>query len=145
MIEGKRHSLVKPSLQTPYHIDFNWWQQNDRDWRVYLRSYLSPEEQLVFSETSEEAKVDIVDPETGEVSQVDALQHVLIARYANRGDFINRNTSLTEAIFRLFLINGNIPLSVVEIAEKIGRSPNTVLQMLSGSRVYKGLRPCILN
>ena len=145
MIEGKRHSLVKPSLQTPYHIDFNWWQQNDRDWRVYLRSYLSPEDQLIFSEISEEAKVDIVDPETGEVSQVDALQHVLIARYSNRGDFISRNTSLTEAIFRLFLINGNIPLSVGEIAEKIGRSPNTVLQMLSGSRVYKGLRPCRLN
>ncbi|HLF91322.1 MAG TPA: hypothetical protein VI451_20425 [Anaerolineales bacterium] len=145
MIEGKRHSLVKPSLQTPYHIDFDWWQQNDRDWRVYLRSYLSPEDQLIFSEISEEAKVDIVDPETGEVSQVDALQHVLIARYSNRGDFISRNTSLTEAIFRLFLINGNIPLSVGEIAEKIGRSPNTVLQMLSGSRVYKGLRPCRLN
>ena len=145
MIEGKRYSLVKPSLQTPYHIDFDWWQQNDRDWRVYLRSYLSPEDQLIFSEISEEAKVDIVDPETGEVSQVDALQHVLIARYSNRGDFISRNTSLTEAIFRLFLINGNIPLSVGEIAEKIGRSPNTVLQMLSGSRVYKGLRPCRLN
>ena len=145
MIEGKRHSLVKPSLQTPYHIDFDWWQQNDRDWQVYLRSYLSPEDQLIFSEISEEAKVDIVDPETGEVSQVDALQHVLIARYSNRGDFISRNTSLTEAIFRLFLINGNIPLSVGEIAEKIGRSPNTVLQMLSGSRVYKGLRPCRLN
>jgi hypothetical protein len=145
VIEGKRYSLVKPSLQTPYHIDFDWWRQNDRDWRVYLRSYLAPEDQLTFSEISEEEEVDIVDPETAEVSRVDAMQHVLITRYANRSDFISRNTSMTEAIFRLFLTNGNAPLPVVEIAEKIGRSPNTVLQMLSGRRVYKGLRPCTLN
>jgi len=145
VIEGKRQSLVKPSLQTPYHIDFDWWRQSDRDWRVYLRSYLSPEDQVMFVDMSDSEQVDIVDPDTGEVSQVDALQHVLIARYANRSDFINRNTSITEAIFRLFLANGNAPLSVLDISEKIGRPPNTVLQMLSGGRVYKGLRPCFQN
>ena len=143
MIEGKRHSLVKPSLQSPYHIDFDWWRQNDQDWRVYLRNYLSSEDQLTFAKLAEDELVDIIDLETGEVSQVDAVQHVLITRYANRSDFINRNTSITEAIFRLFLANGNIPLSVIEISEKISRSPQTVLQMLSGGRVYKGLRPCI--
>ena len=142
MIEGKRHSLVKPSVQTPYHIDFGWWRQNDRDWRVYLRSYLSPEDQLTYASLAEDQLVDLIDSETGEVSQVDALQHVLIARYANRSDFINRNTSITEAIFRLFLANGNLPLSVSDISEKIGRPPQTILQMLSGARVYKGLRPC---
>jgi len=143
VIEGKRHSLVKPSLQSPYHIDFDWWRQNDQDWRVYLRNYLSSEDQLTFAKLAEDELVDIIDLETGEVSQVDAVQHVLITRYANRSDFINRNTSITEAIFRLFLANGNIPLSVIEISEKISRSPQTVLQMLSGGRVYKGLRPCI--
>ena len=142
MIESKRFSLVKPTIQTPYHIDFDWWRQNDRDWRVYLRSYLSPEDQATFANfASDEEKVDLVSEETGEVSQVDALQHVLITRYGSRNDFITQNTSVTEAIFRLFLANGNIPLSVMEISEKIGRSPSIILQMLSGVRVYKGLRP----
>ncbi|NJN44973.1 MAG: hypothetical protein HC806_09800, partial [Anaerolineae bacterium] len=94
MIQGKRHSLVKPTLQTPYHIDFDWWRQTDRDWRVYLRSYLSPEDQITYAEISEDEQVDIVDEDTGEVAQVDALQHVLISRYAKQGDFINQNTSI---------------------------------------------------
>jgi hypothetical protein len=145
LIEGKRQSLVKPTIQTHYHIDFDWWRQTDRDWRVYLRSYLSPEDQINYSEFSEDERVDIVDDDTGEVSQVDALQHVLISHYANRSDFINRNTSITEAIFRLFLANGNAPLTIIDISEKIGRAPNTVLQMLSGVRVYKGIRPCLNN
>lgn len=143
MIEGKRHSLVKPSIHTPYHIDFDWWKQNDRDWRSYLRSYLSPEDQLIYANSVDEQLVDLIDGETGEVSQVDAIQHLLIARYAHQGEFINRNTSITEAIFRLFLANGNLPLSISDISEKIGRPPHTVLQMLSGGRVYKGLRPCL--
>ena len=43
--EVKRFSLVKPTLQTPFHIDFEWWKQSDRSWRIYLRGYLSPEDQ----------------------------------------------------------------------------------------------------
>ncbi|MFQ5617311.1 MAG: hypothetical protein ACE5GO_12735, partial [Anaerolineales bacterium] len=64
MIEGKRPSLVKPTLQTPFHIDFNWWRQNDRNWRVYLRSYLSSEDQLVFDFSGEGKLIDLVDPDT---------------------------------------------------------------------------------
>lgn len=143
MIEGKRHSLVKPTILTPYHIDFDWWRQNGQDWHVYLRSYLSPEDQQTYTPLAEDKPIDLVDKETAEVSQVDALQHVLITRYSNRSDFINRNTSITEAIFRLFLVNGNLPLSIAEISEKIGRSPQTILQMLSSPRIYKGLRPYI--
>lgn len=143
MIEGKRYSLVKPSIQTPYHIDFSWWQQNGQDWHVFLRSYLSPEDQALYTDLTEDKPIDLVDPESGEVSQVDALQHILITRYANQNDFIKRNTSITEAIFRLFLVNGNLPLSIGEISEKIGRSPQTILQMLSSPRIYKGLRPYV--
>lgn len=142
MNEIKRFSLVKPSLQTPFHIDFNWWTEQNRDWRIFLRDYLSSEEQAMFENFSANDLVDLVDPDTGEVTQVEPLQHVLISRYASRNDFITRNTSVTEAIFRLFLTNGNTPLTVMEIAEKIGRSPTTILQLLAGREVYKGLRPC---
>ena len=144
MVASKRFSLVRPTLQTLYHIDFQWWSQSDRNWRVYLRNYLSPEDQQLFQGDNEE-RVDLIDPETAEVHQVDALQHILITRYANREDFIPPNASITEAIFRLFLANGNVPMTVIELAEKLGRPPATILGMLSGRQVYKGIRPCQVN
>ena len=139
--EMKRFSLVKPTLQTPFHIDFEWWSQNDRSWRIYLRGYLSEEDQEAFSDSEEVELVDLVDEETAEVHRVDGLQHLLITRYARREDFITETTSLIESIFRLLLANGNNPLTPEELAEKLGRPPRTILRTLSGPRVYKGMRP----
>lgn len=143
MTETKRFSLVKPTLQTPFHIDFEWWGQHDRDWRIYLRSYLSAEDQERFDQLDEGELIDLVDPETAEVHRVDGLQHLLISRYADREGFITETTSLVEAIFRLFLVNGNAPLTVEALSERLGRPAKTILHMLSGPRVYKGLRPCL--
>ncbi len=143
--EGKRFSLVKPTVQTPFHIDFEWWSQNDRSWRIYLRGYLSPEDQAAFSETDEVELVDLVDPDTAEVQQVDGLQHLLISQYAQRPDFITETTSMVESIFRLLLANGNNPMSAEELAERLGRPPNMILRTLSGPRVYKGMRPLPMN
>ena len=145
MLKSKGFSLVKPSLHTSFHIDFEWWRQNGRDWRVYLRSYLSPEDQQDYSESYQQELVDLVDPDTAEVHQVDGLHHLLISRHASRSDFITQSTSVTEAIFRLFLSRGNTPMSANELAERLQRSPTTILRMLSGRRVYKGIRPIIPN
>ena len=41
MVEPKKLSIVKPTPETPFHIDFDWWRENDREWRVHLRSLLS--------------------------------------------------------------------------------------------------------
>jgi hypothetical protein len=142
LTEVKRFSLVKPTSQTPFHIDFDWWRQSDRDWRVYLLNYLSPEDREAVADYGEQEKVDLIDPDTAEVQRVDALQHLLITRYAQRDDFITETTSLVEAIFRLFLTNGNTPLSAEELAERLGRPEATILRTLSGPRVFKGLRPC---
>jgi hypothetical protein len=38
-------SLLKPSIKTPFHIDFDWWKQNESDWHVFLSSLLCPEHQ----------------------------------------------------------------------------------------------------
>lgn len=144
MAEVKRISLVKPTLHTRYHIDFDWWKQNDRDWRVYLQSYLCPEHQEAFSSYDSEAQVDWVDPETAEVQQVDGLQNILINHCARQEGFIDPHTALVDAVFRLFLANGNVPLTPVEMAEQLGgRQPETLLRTLSGPRVYKGIRPCM--
>jgi hypothetical protein len=139
--EVKRYSLVKPTLNTPFHIDFDWWQQNDQEWRVHLRSCLPKELQQAFAE-AETDKVDWVDPETAEVQRVDGLQHTLINYAAKTPDFITMQTTMIESIFRILLSNGNTPLTPTELSERLNRPPMTILRTLSGRRVYKGIRAC---
>lgn len=143
MTEFKRISLVKPTIHTRYHIDFDWWSQNDRDWRVYLRGYLCPEHQVSLASVDLFSLVDWVDPETAEVQRVDGLQNVLITHCAKQQSFITQHSTLVDSVFRLFLANGNTPMSPVELAEELGRDANLLLKTLSGPRVYKGLRPCL--
>jgi len=143
LVEGKRVSLAKPGLQTPFHIDFNWWAKNDRDWRVYLRSNLCREHQIAFEQVDIEDKIDWVDPETAEVQRVDGLQNILITHCAKQPGFITEYSTLVDASFRLFLANGNTPMSVMELGERLGRPAETILRTLTGGRVYKGMRPCL--
>jgi hypothetical protein len=139
--EVRRFSLVKPTLQTRYHIDFDWWGQSDRDWRVHLSSLLCPEHQEAFSDFKADEMVDWVDPDTAEVQRVDGLQHVLISHCAKEAGFISERTALVDAVFRLFLANGNDPMTIADLAERLGRPPYVLLKTLSGGRVYRGLRP----
>lgn len=143
MADVKNFSLVKPTLQTRFHIDFDWWRQNDRNWRVYLRNFLCQEHQEAFSSINTNEEVDWVDPDTAEVQRVDGLQHILISHCAQQSAFITQQTTLVDSVFRLFLSNGNIPLTPEELSEQLGRDPRTILRTLSGARIYKGVRPCL--
>lgn len=142
MSEKKSFSLVKPTLDTPFHIDFNWWKQSDRDWRVYLRSLMCEEHQRTFATWQDDSMLDWIDPHTAEVKVVDGLQHTLMSHCALAPSFLSEKTSLVESVFRLFLINGNKPMSSHELSEKLGRPAMTILKTLAGLRVYRGLRPC---
>lgn len=139
--QGKRYSLLKPTLQTPFHIDFEWWRQNERDWHVYLRSLLCPEHQGALEELREGMMIDWVDPQTAEVKPVDGIQHLLMSHCARQPDFVTDHTALVEAVFRMFLTNDNTPMTSEELGARLNRPPETVLRTLSGPRVYKGLRP----
>lgn len=143
MTEGKRFSFIKPTTQTCFHIDFDWWSKNDRSWRVYLRSNLCPEHQQAFENLQVGDEVDWVDPVTAEVQVVDGLQHILITHCAKQPDFIPEHSTLVDAVFRIFLANGNMPLTPIELSERLGRPAETILKTLSGTRVYKGIRPCL--
>lgn len=143
MGEVKRYTFFKPTLQTRYHIDFNWWQQNDRDWRVYLQNNLCPEHREAYADYNAGEMIDWVDPNTAEVQQVDGLQHILITHCAKQDGFITERSALVDSVFRVFLANGNIPLSALELGERLGRPPDIILKTFSGLRVYKGIRPCM--
>lgn len=142
MPELKRFSLVRPSLQTKFHIDFDWWSQNDRDWRVLLESLLCPYHQDMLLGKPDAQTVDWIDPETAEVKVVDGVQHVLIKHCAREPGFITEHTAMVDAIFRLFLSNGNIPLTPLELASYLNRPAEVILRTLSSGRAYRGVRPC---
>lgn len=135
-------SLLKPNTKTPFHIDFEWWQQSERDWRVFLRSLLCPEHQEAFANVEEDQIIDWVDEKTAEVRPVDGIQHTLMSHCALQPDFVNERTAIVEAVFRTFLVNGNSPMSAEDLSRRLGRPADIILRTLTGPRVYRGLRPC---
>ncbi|HLA88247.1 MAG TPA: hypothetical protein VJL10_09500 [Anaerolineales bacterium] len=141
MTEGKRFSLVKPTVNTPFHVDFQWWKKNERDWHVYLRSLLCTDHQEAFSNVEEGETIDWVDPVTAEVKPMDGIQNAVITHCVKQPGFLTEQTALVEAVFRLFLTNGNIPMTSQELGTRLNRAPETILRTLAGPRVYKGLRP----
>jgi hypothetical protein len=143
MSEVRQFSLIKPTLQMPFHIDFDWWQANDRNWRIALLSMLCAEHQAAFSDLSEDQKIDWVDPETGEVRQIDGLQNILIQHCAKQPGFLDDHTAMVEAVFRVLLANGNMPMSAEELGARLNRPAEIILRTIAGPRVYKGLRPYV--
>jgi hypothetical protein len=134
-------SLLKPSVTTPFHIDFEWWKQNERDWHVFLRSLLCQEHQEAFANVEEDEIIDWIDPVTAEVKPVGGIQHILMTHCAFLPEFTGSHTAVVEAVFRIFLANGNVPMSAEEIGKKLGRPADTILRTIAGPRVYRGLRP----
>jgi hypothetical protein len=136
-------SVLKPNIQMPFHIDFDWWEQNDSDWHVFLRSLLCADHQQALSDVQECALIDWVDPRTGEVQPVDGIQHALMTHCALQPEFVDAHTAMVEAVFRLFLASGNQPMSAVDLSKKLNRPAETILRTLAGPRVYRGIRPVI--
>jgi hypothetical protein len=129
--ESKLKKLVRTTESTKFHIDYDWWELADRDLDVYLRSHLCAEHQSAFADINADEMVDTVHPETAEVSRVLGIQHTLLTP----------QTTLVNAVFRVFLSNGNNPLSPTELGERLNRPARMILRTLSGPRVYKGIRP----
>lgn len=134
-------SLLKPTIQTPFHIDFAWWERNDRDWHVFLRSLLCAEHQQLLADAPEDSMMDSIDAKTGEVLPVNGVQHALMTHCALQADFVGEHTTMVEAVFRVFLVNGNQAMSPEELSKQLNRPAQILLKTLAGPRVYRGLRP----
>jgi len=141
MNEVKKISLIKPTLETPFHIDFEWWRANDNNWHIALQSLLCPEHQEAYANLPEGLMIDWVDPESAEVRQLDGVQNTLISHCAKQPGFLDEHTALVDAIFRVLLANGNRPMSVDELGKHLNRPAVTILKTIAGPRIYKGLKP----
>lgn len=133
-------SLVRPTTETQFHIDFDWWRESDANWRIFLFEFLCEKHQEDFRDKADTVKIDAVDPETAEVKSVDGFLHELIHHCAKQPDFINETMPMVAQIFRIFLSNGNKPLSSDELAALINRPARTILATLTGPQIYKGIR-----
>ena len=136
-----KFSLVKPTVDTPFHIDFDWWQETDSNWRIFLLSFLCEKHQETFSDKSDSLKIDAVDLQTAEVHPVDGFLHTLMNHCAKMEDFIPDNLPLIGRIFRIFLANGNEPLTPQQLSEMVNKPARTILVTIGGYQVYKGIRP----
>ena len=84
---------------------------------------------------------DYIDDRTGEITRVDPTLHLIRSQNANDPNFITTRTPVAEAVFRVFLVNNNQPLSPLELSQRISRKPSEILAQLGGRVVYNGIRP----
>jgi hypothetical protein len=138
----QRLARFRPTVDTKFHIDYDWWEQSGKNFRIYLRDQLCEECRERFANYQNTEDVDWIDPDTGEVRRTDALRECLRTRCANDPSYINERLPLASACFRVFLANNNTPLSPNELHQLLPwKSPESILQTLSGGQVYFGLRP----
>jgi hypothetical protein len=117
-------------------IDLNWLKTNRRSFTVLARSSLCPK-------CRKKLKAD-----TAEMNAVDAFK--AIQGCCSRSDgFITQRLPFQETIFRVFLANGNKPMTLAELGEELKRrrgpdgsrtSPEYLGRVLKGD-VYYGIKP----
>ncbi len=132
----------RPSIHTKFNIDYDWWTENGKDVRVAVRGQLCPDCQSRFPDHRNTEAVDWVDPDTAEVVRGDALLQCLRSECALKPGFIGRENPVVTNIFRIFLLNGNQPLTPEDLQ---GQMPWTdasaILRTITAGSVYFGIRP----
>ena len=139
----KKPVYTKVTIDTPLFIDFEFWKSKEQNWRTLLSGYLCEDHYQQFKDAGDGVEIiDVVDPETGEISRKDVLIDCLFSHCARQNGFVPENGPLTDSIFRVFLSRNNQPLSSAELGEILNKNPNTILKTLT-SRVYRGIRPAL--
>lgn len=137
-------NLVRPTLDTLFHIDYGWWESAGRDLDLYMSQHLCDEHRAELGDHPDKStRLDWVDPATGQVLRVDKVQYTLLTHCSLQPDYVTERTSLVDGVFRALLAVGNRPMTPVELAERTSRSADTILRTLSGDEVYRGLRPYV--
>jgi len=135
--------FIKPTLDTPFHIDYEWWARQGLDLNVQLQAHLCAEHREAYAGQRLGEKIDWVDLETCQVNQVDGLQYVITTHCSKEPGYLLQAPTLLEGVFRVFLSNGNRPISPRMMAPLIGQRPEQILRVLVGRSSPKGLRPVL--
>lgn len=121
---------------TRWAIDLKWMKLNNRSLSILARDALCPKCQ-------KRLKID-----TGEVRAYDLLKATQNC-CSHSQDFITSSLPVQESIFRIFLANGNMPLTLEELNERLNqrrgpdvyKASSTILYRLLVNDQHYGLRP----
>ncbi len=133
--------FFRPTETTKFHIDYSWFEENGQDVRVLIYKCLTAEQQERVGAPGQSEMFDYVDDQTGEVQRFDQVLQIIRSENASNPDFVTQRTPVFEAAFRIFLLNNNIPLTAIDLANTMRRKSSEVLSQLSGRSVYNGIRP----
>jgi hypothetical protein len=104
----------------------NWYQKQGRSFATLATSRLCPTSRKKDKSKSEAT-----------------LLRTLKQCCSKREGFITTNMPLLEMMFRLFLANGNLPMTPTELAQQSGRPAELILRVMTGEQIYRGLRPIV--
>ncbi len=133
---------VKPTADTLFHIEWDWFRRHHVETAILLREQLCPECRHALDEGKLTGDVDWIDPDTGEVFRVDAVREAILSHCRWKPEYISATTPLITAIFRTLLANNNRPLSARALAQRLARwDTDTILSVLSRGDVKWGIVP----
>lgn len=136
---SSRFGLARPTVDTPFHVDWSWFERNQLDSEQVIRDQLCPAcaRRLVGEEPQD---VDAVDLATGEIRMTDSLREAISAHCQWQPGYLSIEQPLAQVLLRLFLANHNQPQSVTEIARRIGRhDDDQLLRLLVSGTVRNGI------
>jgi hypothetical protein len=134
--------LKRPTADTKFHIDYDWWEQSNLDLKTYLYARLPVTDETAAIDTEVDL-VDLIDPRTGEVRRVDGFQFLVQTYFSQLPEDFASRTSVVDAVFCVLLANGNQPMTAQEIGERIQRPPQVIVRTFGGPKVYQGIRPLL--
>jgi len=134
--------IARPTPDTKFHMDWSWFERNHLNAENVIRDQLTPKVAKRFQEGAPIATVDYVDPQTGEVTPLDALREAIMNECQWEPHYLTGDMPLVQAVLRVFLANNNQPLAVTEIAQRLERvDPDPILRVLTSSGVQMGIVP----
>jgi len=134
--------LARPTVDTPFQINLDWWERHQQDFTSYLRDALCQECLKQFPADVALTEIDLVDPVTAEVRRLNSLWACLVETCSRKPGYISPELPLATALFRALLTRGNAPLSPNDMQHLIGRSsPQTILRVLTGPTPIFGILP----
>lgn len=139
-----------------FFIDTQWYEVNGRSFRAMAQGRFCPECQAKVGQVTEE-RIPTVDRksnrvvyETREVRYGDQPMAVIRNCCSKQRNYITPDTPVIEAVFRVFLANGNQPVTVERLREQLsdwislrdrphGYAPELLERLIRQDRRY-GLR-----
>ncbi len=127
-------------VNTPFAIDLDWWRSRRRSLERLLADMVGESD----PGASNGAPLDYIDPDTGEVHQLQPLWVRVLVERAHKPDFLDPAIPLATAVFRTLIENMNRPMSAVEIYRRISRtSPDVILRLLRAAEDEYGIVPIL--